>query len=87
VRSMVQITMPITKSGFGPVYFIEPFFNLNDQPNFPGGFEQIRNFGGAFIPVSKNVDVLAGYMNLYSPRDGRDDRMDHVFWVKTFVKF
>ncbi|MFN3989076.1 MAG: DUF2490 domain-containing protein [Erythrobacter sp.] len=86
-RSMVQVTIPVAPSGFGPVYFVEPFFNLNDQPNFPGGFEQIRNFGGVFIPVSKKVEFITGYMNLYQPRDGRDDRMDHVVWLKTFIKF
>lgn len=86
IRSMVQMTLPLTESGFGPVYFIEPFFNLNDNPNFPGGFEQIRNFAGVLIPVSKHLDLMPGYMNLYSPREGRDDRMDHVLWIKAFVK-
>lgn len=86
-RSMVQATIPVAPSGFGPVFFVEPFFNLNDQPNFPGGFEQIRNFGGVLIPVNKNLEFITGYMNLYQPRDDRPDRMDHVFWVKTFLKF
>jgi len=87
VRSMVQATMPITDKGLGVVFFTEPFLNVNDNPNFPGGFEQIRNFGGFIMPVNKNADFMTGYMNLYQPRDGRDDRMSHVFWLKTFVKF
>lgn len=86
-RSKVQAALPMNTSGFGPVYIAEPFFNLNDQPNFPGGFEQIRNFGGALVPVSRNIEIVGGYMNVYQPRDGRGDRMDHVVWNKTFVKF
>ena len=85
-RSMIQITLPMAENGFGPVFFVEPFFNLNDQPNFSGGFEQIRNLAGLLIPVSKHVDIMPGYMNLYAPREGREDRMDHVLWIKTFVK-
>jgi hypothetical protein len=87
IRSMVQATVPVTESGLGLVFFTEPFLNLNDQPNFRGGFEQTRNFAGVLIPVSKNVDFMTGYMNLYQPRDERDDRMDHVVWLKTFVRF
>jgi hypothetical protein len=87
IRSMVQATIPVSDSGIGVVFFIEPFYNLNDNPNFPGGFEQIRNFGGFTIPVNKNVDFMTGYMNLYQPRDEREDRMSHVLWLKTFVKF
>lgn len=86
-RSMVQVTVPVAPSGFGPVFFTEPMVNLNDQPNFPGGFEQIRNFGGVLIPVNENLEFMTGYMNLYQPREARPDRMDHVFWVKTFLKF
>lgn len=86
-RSMVQATIPVSQSGVGVVFFTEPFVNLNDNPNFPGGFEQIRNFGGFVIPVNKNIDFMTGYMNLYQPREGRDDRMSHVIWLKTFVKF
>jgi hypothetical protein len=55
VRSMVQATMPITKRGLGAVIFAEPFYTGNDTPNFPGGFEQIRNFGGFVMPVNKNA--------------------------------
>jgi hypothetical protein len=86
-RSMIQVTVPVAPSGFGPVFFVEPFVNLNDQPNFPGGFEQIRNFAGVLIPVNQNMEFMTGYMNLYQPREARADRMDHVFWVKTFLKF
>lgn len=86
VRSMIQLTMPINKRGTGLVFFTEPFYNVNDNPNFPGGFEQIRNFGGFIMPVNKNVDFMTGYMNLYQPREARDDRMSHVFWLKTFIK-
>lgn len=66
---------------------MEPFFNLNDQPNFPGGFEQIRDFDEVLIPVSKKVEFITGYMNLYQPRVGHDDQMDHVIWLKNFIKF
>jgi hypothetical protein len=86
VRSMVQATIPVTDSGVGVIFFTEPFLNLNDNPNFPGGFEQTRNFAGVVIPVTKNVDFITGYMNLYQPRENREDRMDHVIWLKTFVK-
>jgi hypothetical protein len=85
-RSMVQVTVPVAPSGFGPVFFVEGFYNVNDNPNFPGGFEQIRNFAGVLIPVSKRLEFITGYMNLYQPREGRDDRMDHVVWLKTFIK-
>lgn len=85
-RSLVQVTVPVAPSGFGPVFFVEPFYNVNDSPNFPGGFEQIRNFAGVVIPVSEKVEFITGYMNLYQPREGRDDRMDHVVWLKTFIK-
>lgn len=86
IRSMVQATIPVHDNGLSLVFFTEPFLNLNDQPNFPGGFEQTRNFGGVLIPVTKKIDFMTGYMNLYQPREGRDDRMDHVVWLKTFVK-
>ncbi len=84
-RSMVQATIPVSEGGLSMVFFTEPFFNLNDEPNFSGGLEQFRNFGGVRFPVSRNIEFMTGYMNLYRPREGRDDRMDHVIWLKTFV--
>ena len=38
-RSMVQATLPVSEGGLSMVFFTEPFFNLNDEPNFPGGLE------------------------------------------------
>ncbi len=87
IRSMVQATVPVADNGLSLVFFTEPFLNLNDQPNFAGGFEQTRNFAGVLFPVTDKIDFMTGYMNLYQPREGRDDRMDHVVWLKTFVKF
>jgi len=85
-RMMVQVHAPLGKNGLGPVISVEPFFNLNDQPSHPGGFDQIRTFGGVFIPVNRKADVIVGYLNLYQPREGREDRMDHIIWLRTFVR-
>lgn len=86
-RFLVQGTIPVTERGTGLVFFSEYLHNLNSSQNFDAGVEQLRNFGGVVIPVRRNVDFLTGYMNQYSLNSGREDTMNHVFWLKTTVKF
>ncbi|MFN4039775.1 MAG: DUF2490 domain-containing protein, partial [Erythrobacter sp.] len=86
-RFLVQGTIPITQRGMGLVFFNEFLYNVNGSQNFDAGVEQLRNFGGVVIPVKRNVDFLTGYMNQYSLNSGREDSMNHVFWLKTTVKF
>jgi hypothetical protein len=86
-RFLAQGLIPITKRGMGILIFSEYLHNLNGSQNFDAGTEQLRNFGGVVIPVTRNVDVMTGYMNQYSLNSGREDTMNHVFWLKTTAKF
>ncbi len=87
VRFLAQATIPITDRGMGLVAFSELLYNANDSENFDAEVEQMRNFGGFVIPVKNNVDFLTGYMNQYQLNRGREDGMNHVFWLKTIVRF
>lgn len=87
LRFLTQGTIPVTDRGVGLVFFSELLYNANDSENFDAGFEQLRNFGGVVIPVTKNMDFSTGYMNQYQIARGREDSMNHVFWLKTTVKF
>ncbi|ODT00065.1 MAG: hypothetical protein ABS49_06675 [Erythrobacter sp. SCN 62-14] len=86
-RFLAQGLIPITERGTGILIFSEYLHNLNGSLNFDAGTEQLRNFGGVVIPVTRNVDVMTGYMNQYSLNSGREDTMNHVFWLKTTAKF
>ncbi|MGY6552166.1 MAG: DUF2490 domain-containing protein [Erythrobacter sp.] len=87
VRFLAQTTIPVTDRGLRVIFFNEVLYNVNDNPNFEGGFEQFRNFAGFAIPVNNNVDLTTGYMNQYQLNSAREDSMNHVFWFKTTVRF
>lgn len=87
VRFLGQATIPINQRGVGLVMFSELLYNVNGSENIDEGFEQFRNFGGVVIPINNNIDFLTGYMNQYQLFEGREDGMNHVFWLKTTVRF
>lgn len=85
LRQFVQLRVPVNENN-KIVAYTEPFFDLSDGPVQRGGLSIWRNFVGVSIPVSKNIEIVPGYLNQHVFRDGRD-RSDHTANVNLFMSF
>lgn len=85
LRQFVQLRTPI-----GPhnklVLSSEPFIELDEAAGQRGGLSIWRNFAGVGVPLSKNAELVPGYLNQYVVRAG-PDRIDHTANLNLFVSF
>ena len=86
LRNFVQLRVRITEKGHRVVAYTEPFIDLNETGVQRGGLSIWRNFVGLSIPVTKNIEVVPGYLNQHVFRDGQD-RSDNTANVNLFKTF
>ena len=85
LRQFVQVRVPIAKSN-KLVAFTEPFIDLNETAVQRGGLSLWRNFVGVSVPLSKQAELVPGYLNQYVVRTG-PDRVDHTANIGLFMTF
>lgn len=85
LRQFVQLRVPVNENN-KIVAYTEPFFDLSEGPVQRGGLALWRNFIGVSIPITKNSEIVPGYLNQHVFRDGRD-RSDHTANVNLFMSF
>jgi len=68
------------------IVWVEPFFALNQTSSVRSGFDQLRSFAGISVPLSKRVEIEAGYLNQFLPRASGDIHNDAVP-VTLYVRF
>ena len=86
-REMVRFEYPLGRDdGVRALTSVEGFWVLNGVDwRRRAGFDQLRNFVGAEIPIGGTSTIEAGYLNQTIDQPGRDVRMNHnvsvaVFW-------
>lgn len=80
LRQLVRLDVPTGKAG-QPVLvaWVEPFVAFNRTAwGQKSGFDQLRTFAGAALPVGRGLSLEAGYSTQYVARAGRADRMNHI---------
>ncbi|MEH3048374.1 DUF2490 domain-containing protein [Sphingomonas adhaesiva] len=86
-REMVRFEYPLGRDdGVRALTSVEGFWAFNSVDWRPrSGFDQVRTFVGAEIPIGGTSTVEAGYLNQIIDRPGNNARMNHnislsVFW-------
>ncbi len=85
LRQFVQLRVPVSKAN-KIVAFTEPFIDLNETVVQRGGLSLWRNFFGVSVPLSKQAELVPGYLNQYVVRGGAD-RVDHTANIGLFMTF
>ncbi len=87
VREMVRFEYPLGRDdGVRALTSIEALWAINSVDwRRRAGFDQLRTFVGAEIPIGGTSTIEAGYLNQTIDQPGRDARMNHnvslaVFW-------
>jgi len=83
LRQFLQLRVPIAEKN-KLVAYTEPFVDLNETNVQRGGLSIWRNFVGISIPLTKNAELVPGYLNQHVFRDG-EDRTDHTANINLFV--
>lgn len=79
-RFRLRATAPVNAKGVTAIVQTEPFVALNTTDwGQRAGFDQVRTFVGAGLPIVKRVTLETGYQNRYQRRVARADRNDHIF--------
>ena len=77
VREQVKASVPLGHHVTGVVW-VEPFIALNQTSAVRSGLDQLRSFVGISVPLSRHVEIEAGYLNQYLPRASGDIHNDAV---------
>jgi hypothetical protein len=85
LRQFVQVRVPLSQDN-KLVAFTEPFIDLNETAVQRGGISLWRNFVGVSVPLTKNAELVPGYLNQYVVRGGAD-RIDHTANIGLFMTF
>jgi hypothetical protein len=75
-----------SKCSYGVTGYNEIFFNLNQTNGPERGFDRNRIFLGAYLN-DQDVRYEMGYLNEYSTRRNREDRMISAFLVSVGIQF
>jgi hypothetical protein len=89
VRQMIRYRLPLRadRKGVGLLGWTEPFIALNDTDwGARAGFDQLRTFVGAEVPVGGASTAELGYMNQLIDRGGGVRRVNHIASVTVFVR-
>lgn len=88
LRHQTRLDLPILRQGeIRAVLWNETFYSLNDTEwSGPSGFTQTWNFVGVSIPVTEDITVEPGYLNLNLFRPGDDDVL-HVAGLFVTISF
>jgi hypothetical protein len=91
VREMMRLALPLS-SNPGPqdvkaLGWVEGFFALNDiGTGARPGFDRVRTFIGAEVPVGGKSAFELGYMNQMVKQRTRTDTMDHIASITLFLR-
>jgi hypothetical protein len=89
LREMVKVSQRLgAASIWSAVVYDEYFVNVNSTDfGAAAGSDRNRLFIGPGVKVSKSASVEVGYLNQYTFRTNRPDRIDHVFSASLFWNF
>lgn len=91
LRSRHQFRVSHPVAGVNPLSAVastELFFNLNATDyGARRGFDQNRTFAGISWQWSKVIRTETGYMNHYTRRPGRENRMNHIWILNVSLAF
>jgi hypothetical protein len=77
LREQVRLSWPLGPNGVRMIVSTEPFVNLNRTRRVRQDFDQLRNFIGLSVPVSRHSRLDLGYMGQYFHRPSGDA------WIST----
>lgn len=78
LRQQVRLDAPVA-SGLNAILWAEPFVNLDTTSwGQRAGFDQLRGFAGAGVPIAAGIAIEAGYSGQYVNRFNAPDRMNHI---------
>lgn len=89
LRQMIRYRLPLRadRKGVGLLGWTEPFVALNDTDwGARAGFDQLRTFVGAEVPVGGASTAELGYMNQLIDRGGGVRQVNHIASVTVFVR-
>lgn len=91
LREMIRLAVPLGQEQGRPrvaaLAYAEGFFALNGTDwGARGGFDRLRAFVGAEVPVGGRSTVELGYLNQTVRQRMRPDTMDHVASVSVFLR-
>lgn len=90
LREMLRFATPLQrdrKTGVAALVYAEGFFALNDTDwGARAGFDRLRGFIGAEVPVGGKSTVEIGYLNQYVNQARRGDTVDHVASISLFLR-
>lgn len=87
VRERLQLQIPLKAKGTNLILSSEVLVGLNSTAwGAISGFDQMRNFVGVSVPLSKTFSLETGFQHRYQRRIGRPDRSDFVVPVSITVK-
>ena len=88
VRERIQLQIPLKAKGTHLLVSTEQMFGLNSTSwGAISGFDQMRNFIGVSVPLSKVFTLETGFQHRYQRRIGRADRSDFVLPITVSAKF
>ena len=87
LREMVRLEVPVADNGLAALGYAEGFLALNDTDwGARSGFDQLRSFVGAEIPVVGKTTIELGYLNQLVNQAGGRRRMNHVLSFALFAR-
>lgn len=87
LRQRLQLQIPTRTKGVNVIVSSEALFALNSTDwGARAGFDQMRNFVGVSLPLSKALTLETGYQHRYQRRVGQADRSDHIVPVTISVR-
>lgn len=88
LREMVRLEIPVARNGLAVLGYAEGFVALNDTDwGARAGFDQLRSFVGAEIPLAGRSTIELGYLNQTINQRGGRHRMNHVLSVSLFARY
>ncbi|MGC6330539.1 DUF2490 domain-containing protein [Rhizorhabdus sp. FW153] len=87
LREMVRLEVPVASNGLAALGYAEGFIAFNDTDwGARSGFDQLRSFVGAEIPVVGKTTIELGYLNQLVNQTGGRRRMNHVLSFALFAR-
>jgi len=87
LREMVRLEIPVARSGLAALGYTELFVALDDTDwGARSGFDQLRSFIGAEIPLAGRSTIELGYLNQTIDQPAGRRRMNHVLSLSLFFR-
>lgn len=87
MTARIRMRIPIEGRRASVMLSHEQLYALNTTDwGAKAGFDQMRNFFGVNVPLSRTVVLETGYQNRYQKRQGIADRIDHIIPVTLNIK-